>query len=141
MSNSHAALPRQVTCAAHTSSGKPCKMRPLRGSTLCWNHSPESAEGRAAARSKGGRNGRRRIASPLAGHLRIASPTDLVALIELAINDTLALDNSVSRNKALAQLAVASLRVWEAVEVEARLRALEALPTRLAPRAKDKVAS
>jgi len=47
-------------------------------------------------------------------------------LVEVAVLDTLGLENSVARNRTLAYLAQTAARLLETGELEERLRALEA---------------
>lgn len=100
-------------------------MRPLNDSRWCWNHDPQVAADRALARSRGGASGRRATPSELAGTITLQTPNDALTLLEVSANETLALENSALRNRTLAQLALAWIKLWEAVEVERRLNDLE----------------
>ena len=51
---------------------------------------------------------------------------DLQRVLELALADTLELENSIARTRALTHLVSVAARVKETTEFEARLRALEA---------------
>lgn len=113
------------TCRGTTKSGDPCRMAPLKDSTFCWNHDPKTAKKREASRQKGGRASRRALPSELAGTIEIREAKDALALLTLAANETLRLDNSVSRNRALGDLAYKALRAIEITDLEARIVALE----------------
>ncbi len=121
-------------CRGTTKAGQPCGMKPLRGSEWCWNHDPALADVRARARRKGGMSGRRARPSPLAGSVEIRTPEDALNLLTHAANETLELDNSVSRNRALAYIADRALRGVEVAELEERIRALEAVAVRQSQR-------
>src|SRR5688572_668481 len=43
-------------CKAKTTTGAPCKMAALKGTSYCFNHSPEVGAERAKARKRGGEN-------------------------------------------------------------------------------------
>ena len=112
-------------CQGTTRAGNACQMRPLRDSDWCWNHSPLVVADRAQARSRGGAAGKRATPSELAGTITLQGPKEAMLLLEVAANETLALDNSAARNRTLVQIALAWARVWETVLLEQRLRALE----------------
>ena len=114
-------------CKGTTRKGTPCQMRPLGGSEWCFNHDPGQARQRAEARSKGGRGGKRGRPSELAGSFKIETPKDALHLLAIAANELLALESTVSRNRALVQVAVSSLRVFEVAALEERIACLEAV--------------
>ena len=92
---------------------------------LCVNCDPERRTSMAAARRLGGVRRRRRVADALEP-VTIQCPRDLVGLLERAIRDTLLLDNSPGRSRALGTLALASLKVFEAADLVERVKLLEA---------------
>ena len=55
----------------------------------------------------------------------IETAADLRRVLELALADTLELENSIPRTRALTHLVAVAARVQETTEFEARLRALE----------------
>ena len=71
--------------------------------------------------------GRRSRPSDLAGSVRLDSPDEALDLLRIAANETLSLGNSAGRNRTLIQIALASIKVWEAVVLELRVRALESV--------------
>jgi hypothetical protein len=66
--------------------------------------------------------------------VEIRTPEDALNLLTHAANETLELDNSVSRNRALAYIADRALRGVEVAELEERIRALEAVAVRQSQR-------
>ncbi len=59
-------------------------------------------------------------------------------LLEIAVLDTLSLENSIARSRTLAYLAQVSLKALEAGELEERVRSLESL---LFPRLQESAAT
>jgi len=113
-------------CSALNDNGTPCGQAPLVGAAYCFWHSPEHAEEAAAARRLGGL--RRRKERAVAGAYDfegIETVGQVRRLIEVAVLDTLALENSVARSRTLAYLAQVSVNLLEKGELEERLRALE----------------
>ena len=114
-------------CQARKETGEPCRQAPLRDSEFCFWHSPEHAEAAAEARRLGGL--RRRKEKTVASAYDIEGLDDIPKirrLLEIAVFDTLALENSVARSRTLAYLAQVALKTLEVGEFEARLEALEA---------------
>jgi hypothetical protein len=58
---------------------------------------------------------------------------DIIALLELAVQQTLLLENSVSRNRTLGYLARSWADVYETGEIERRIEALEAMANETQP--------
>ena len=120
------ALITRRTCAYRNPDGRSCRAAPLRESDFCLWHDPEHAEQVAESRRLGGSRRRREVT--LAGVYDLDSVItvqDIQRLIEIAVLDTLALDNSVQRNRTLAYLAQTALRSIEVGEQEERIRTLE----------------
>ena len=114
------------TCIARNEKGEPCHQAPLRDSNYCFWHSPEHAEEAAEARRLGGL--RRRREHAVAGVYNVdglTSVDQVQRILEVALLDTLGLDNSVARSRTLAYLAVVALKALEAGQTEERLAALE----------------
>ena len=113
-------------CASNRADGEPCMAAPLRDGDHCLLHSPEHAEEVAEARRLGGLRRRREVAVSGAYDYRgIDSVYDIRRLIEIAVLDTLSIDNSLSRNRTLAYLAQVALKALETGELEERIEALE----------------
>jgi len=110
----------------------PCQS-PARASGYCWAHDPTVAAERAAARSAGGkaRHGRaiRYIPSdgpePTAQTITITSAADVLALVNAAVADAMSMERSLNRARTLGSLAETALKVFQAVELEERVKALE----------------
>ena len=90
-------------------------------------HSPEYAEEIAEARRLGGLRRRREVA--VAGAYDFAglqTVADIRRILEVAVLDTLGLENSIARARTLAYLAMTAIKLLEVGELEQRLAALEA---------------
>jgi hypothetical protein len=89
-------------------------------------HSPEHAAEVAEGRKLGGLRRRREIT--LAGaydFVGLHSPAEIQRLLEIAVFDTLALENSIQRSRTIAQLAHVGIQLLEADSMEERLQAVE----------------
>jgi len=114
-------------CKAIKEDGSRCQAAPLQDSDFCLFHSPDHAKETAEARRLGGL--RRRKEKTVAGAYDIEGLDDIPKirrLLEIAVLDTLSLENSVARSRTLAYLAQVALKALEVGEFEARLEALEA---------------
>ena len=123
-------------CQALTQNGRPCRAPALRAGSACFWHAAESREAAAEARRLGGL--RRRREGTIGGAYALEgfrTGADLQRVLELALADTLELENSVPRTRALARLVAVAARVKETSEWEARMRALEDGIWREAPNA------
>jgi hypothetical protein len=114
-------------CGGTRANGQPCEARPLRESRYCFFHDPDLAEDRANAQQLG-RNRRRREASLATAYEfgSLATTEGMWRLLDIAAFDTLALDNTVARNRALGGFVQTALRTREQTELEERIAALEA---------------
>jgi len=115
------------SCKYRKDDGHPCRAAPLQDSDFCLFHSPDHAKETAEARRLGGL--RRRKEKTVAGAYDIEGLDDIPKirrLLEIAVLDTLSLENSVARSRTLAYLAQVALKTLEVGEFEARLEALEA---------------
>ena len=91
-------------------------------------HSPEHADEVAQARRLGGIRRRREVA--VAGAYDIDSlrtTDDVLRVLEVAVLDTLAQENSTARSRTLGYLMWITLKAYEAGEIEERLASLEAV--------------
>ena len=116
-----------VKCAGRQRDGRRCGAPPMRGEEYCLFHSPEHAEDAAEARRLGGL--RRRREKTVVGAYGIEGLDSVAAIrriLEIAVFDTLGLDNSLARSRTLIAAAQAATRLLEAGELEARIAALEA---------------
>jgi len=107
--------------------GLRCRAPALKGKTLCYWHDPDSADEAAEARRIGGLH--RRKAKSVAVIYQFAglrTVEDAQRLLETAALETLALENSIPRNRTLISAAAGAGKLIEVGELEARLAALEA---------------
>jgi hypothetical protein len=106
-------------------------MPPLTDSDFCWSHDPRHAEEAAAARTAGGQvkrnEGRLRLIYDLVG---VETVPDIRRWIELALFETLRLDNGVVRNRVILSGAQVAAKLLETGELAERVDALEAVVNR-----------
>jgi len=102
-----------------------CKRMAATKTGLCVNCDPERRTSMAAARRLGGVR-RRRGAAHGMEPVGFQCPQDLLAVLERIMNDTLRLDNSPARSRAVGGLVLAALKVFETAELVERMRAIEA---------------
>lgn len=127
---------RRPLCRSVNSAGEPCRAAPLRGGTLCFWHDPNSAADAAEARRLGGQ--RRRREHAIAGAYDIEALEtieDIRRVIEIGVLDTLAIENSVARARALFWGCGVLIKLREVGDLEERLQAVEAA---LRPRRKQR---
>jgi hypothetical protein len=106
--------------------GQPCRQAPMRDEAYCFWHSPEHAEEAAEARRLGGQRRRReRVVSGAYDFEGLGTVASIRRLVEVAVLDTLGLENGVSRNRTLAYLAQIAAKLLEVGELEDRLATLE----------------
>lgn len=119
-------------CSAITEGGHPCKAAPLRDGPFCFRHSPDHREEAKEASRLGGQRRRREGSVASAYDFDGLEGLALVSrILEIALVETLSLDNSNQRSRTLVSVASAFLRATEVGEYEQRLAALEgALATR-----------
>jgi hypothetical protein len=113
-------------CAGHTATGEPCAAQPLRDARFCYFHDPDLADDREKAQHLG-RARRRRDASlaTIYEFSSLATPEGKAQLLDIAARDTLALENTVARNRALGGFVQASIKVDEHTELRDRVKSLE----------------
>ena len=114
-------------CKATAKSGERCQGAALPEDSFCWWHSPDKAEERADARSKGGyaRHGRKIGETSDGEKVLIRSAADVIPILERAVNDLLCLENSISRARTLGYLAGVVVKAYEVTDLSERLAALE----------------
>ena len=123
-------------CKALKEDGSRCQAAPLLDGDFCLMHSPEHADEMAEARRLGGlRRRREKAVSGAYAFEGLGDVGQVRRLLEIAVLDTLSLENSVARSRTLAYLAQVALKTLEVGEFDERLEALERL---VAPRL-DKV--
>ena len=106
--------------------GEPCHSPKLQEGDYCLMHSPEHAEEVSEARRLGGLRRRREVAiSGAFDFVGLETVGDIHRLLEVAVLDTLGLENSIARNRTLAYLATSAIKLLEVGELEQRLESLE----------------
>ena len=81
-------------------------------------HSPEHAEDMAEARRLGGLRRRREVAvSGAYDFVGLQTVADIRRLLEVAVLDTLGLENSIARARTLAYLATTAIKLLEVGEL------------------------
>ena len=114
-------------CKFAKENGEPCRAAPLKDGDYCLMHSPEHSEEVAEARKLGGLRRRREATVSGAYDFEgLGSVEQIRRLLEIGVLDTLGLENSIARSRAIAYLVSVALRTLEVGEHEARLEALEA---------------
>ena len=114
------------TCKATTQEGGQCGANPQKDNDFCFWHDPEHAEEMVEARRLGGL--RRRREKTVSGAYDIEGLENVPQvrrLLVIAVMDTLGLENSIARSRALAYLSQVALKMLEVGELEERLKALE----------------
>jgi hypothetical protein len=115
------------TCSFRKPDGQLCRAAPLIDQEYCFWHSPEHAEEAAEARRLGGFRKRREAAVIGAYNLEgLETVAGLRRLLEIAVVDTLGLDNSVSRSRTLTYQVMVAAKLLETGEMEQRIALLEA---------------
>jgi len=113
-------------CSYLMPSGRPSRATPMRDEPFCFWHSPETAEEAAEARRVGGLHRRKKkTVGAIYGFHGLRTIEDNLALLETAAIETLALENSIARNRALGGFAATGAKLIELGDHEERLRALE----------------
>ena len=98
----------------------------MRDVPYCFWHAPETAEELAEARRLGGLHRRKKkTVGAIYGVGGLRTIDDLQGLLETAAIETMALENSISRNRAIAGMVATGARLIETGELEERIAALE----------------
>ena len=114
-------------CVSLKDDGTPCQAPPLKDGDSCLMHSPEHAQEVAEGRRLGGLRRRREVAVSGAYEFNgLASVVDIRRLLEIAVVDTLGMENSIARSRTLAYLSQIALKALETGELESRISELEA---------------
>jgi hypothetical protein len=107
--------------------GLACRAPALRGKTVCYWHDPDKADEAAEARRIGGMHRRKaKSVATIYDFSGLRSVESAQRLLETAALETLALENSIQRNRTLISAAAGAGKLIEAGELEERLAALEA---------------
>jgi hypothetical protein len=115
------------TCSFRKPDGQRCRAAPLIDQEYCFWHSPEHAEEVAEARRLGGFRKRREAAVIGAYDLEgLETVAGLRRLLEIAVVDTLGLDNSIARSRTLTYQVMVAAKLLETGDLEQRIALLEA---------------
>ena len=115
-------------CKFVKANGQRCRAAALRNSDFCFWHDPTVARERAEARRLGGlRRRREKATSQVFDWGGLENVEEIRRVLEVAVIDTLGLDNSPARSRTLGYLASLSLKALEIGELEERVAALEAV--------------
>ena len=127
---------KERVCQAVKEDGSRCEAPPLVDEDFCFWHSPKHAEEVAEAGRLGGLRRRREKTVAAAYDLDgLDTVSQVRRLLQIAVMDTLGLENSIARSRVLAYLAQVALKTLEAGALQERLAALEvAMGPRLASR-------
>ena len=99
----------------------------MRDEPWCFWHSPETAEEAAEARRLGGLHRRKKkTVAAIYGLGGLRTLEDLLGLLETVTIETLVLENSINRNKAVGAFIATAAKLLETGEFADRLAALEA---------------
>jgi len=113
-------------CAAKAANGAPCQAWALHGHRHCFRHSPEHAEEAAEASRLGGlRKRKEATVATIYEFEGFDEPEDVLRLLQVAVTDTLSLENSTKRTRTLVYAASVAIRVWETIHFDRRLHQLE----------------
>jgi hypothetical protein len=115
------------SCAAVRAEGRACGAGPQLDRAFCFVHDPERAAEAAEARTLGGLRRRREGTIATAYDLEGLDHTaGIRRVLDIAVADTLSLDNGIARNRTLIAGAASATRLLVVGDFEARLEALEA---------------
>ncbi len=125
---------KERVCQAVKEDGSRCEAPPLVDEDFCFWHSPKHSEEVAEAGRLGGLRRRREKTVAAAYDLEgLDTVLQVRRLLQIAVMDTLGLENSIARSRVLAYLAQVALKTVEAGALQERLAALEsAMGPRLA---------
>ena len=111
------------TCKAVRTGGERCRAAPLQDGDFCLWHDPEHADVVAEGRRVGGSRRRKEVTIAAAYDFDGLDTVEAIRrLLQIASIDTLALDNSVNRNRTLAYLAQSAMKLLSGGEHEELLR-------------------
>jgi hypothetical protein len=107
--------------------GLACRAPALRGKSVCYWHDPDKAEEAAESRRIGGLHRRKaKSVATIYDFSGLRTVESAQRLLETAAIETLALENSIQRNRTLISAASGAGKLIEAGDLDARLTAVEA---------------
>jgi hypothetical protein len=99
----------------------------MRDEEFCFFHSPDTAEEAADARRLGGIHRRKKKSvAAIYGFNGLRTIVDLQGLLETVVIETMAIENSIARNRTLAGMIATGAKLVEVGELAERVAALEA---------------
>jgi hypothetical protein len=114
-------------CSFEMPDGLACQAPALRGKTVCYWHDPDKAEEAAESRRIGGLHRRKaKSVATIYDFSGLRTVESAQRLLETAAIETLALENSIARNRTLISAAAGAGKLIEAGDLDARLTAVEA---------------
>jgi hypothetical protein len=114
-------------CTYQMPEGRACRATPLRDEPYCFWHSPETSEDLTEARRMGGLHRRKkRTVATIYGFGGLRSIEDHQALLETVAVETLGLENSIARNRALTAIVTTGAKLIELGDLAARVATIEA---------------
>jgi hypothetical protein len=114
-------------CTYEMLDGLLCQAPALRGKTLCYWHEPDASDAAQEARRVGGHHRRKaRSVATIYDFSGLRTVESAQRLLETAAIETLALENSIARNRALISAAAGAGKLIEAGDLADRLSAVEA---------------
>ena len=114
-------------CSFEMPDGLGCRAPALRGKSVCYWHDPDKAEEAAEARRIGGLHRRKaRSVATIYDFAGLRSIESAQRLLETAALETLALENSIARNRTLISAAAGAGKLIEAGDLEERVALLDA---------------
>src|SRR5687768_15820590 len=127
------------TCKSLNEEGRPCRQAPGIDKEFCYWHDPENEREANEARRMGGLNRRREQTLATIYQVEgVDSIGDVQRFIEIALMGNLALDNSVQRNRAIVDAAMAALKVYEQTELARKVEQIESVLESRLPKKEEK---
>ena len=118
----------RASCAFEMPDGLRCRAPALRGKALCYWHDPDKAEEAAESRRIGGLHRRKaKSVATIYDFSGLRTIEGAQRLLETAAIETLALENSISRNRTLISAAAGAGKLIDVGDHEERIRSLEAI--------------
>lgn len=113
-------------CKATTAKGKPCRSAPLSGGAFCFWHDPDRKADAQQARSNGGRARHgRKIDNDPRDPVKLEKAKDVLPILEMAVNDALALENSIARCRLIGYLCGIVVKTFEITDLQRQYDSLE----------------
>jgi hypothetical protein len=117
-------------CTYQMPEGRACRATPLRDRAECFWHSPDTTDELAEARRMGGLHRRKkRTVATIYGFSGLRSIEDHQALLETVAIETMALENTITRNRAVTSMIATGAKLLELGDLATRIAALEAAVT------------